>query len=814
VRSGTLIVHDCSGVVAMRCVQQWQQHPPIRASVGHSYGELHHLLQAADALLLLLPAIASDEELSAAFQQFRHFLSILQLARSYQRQVGGFPTFLVLTHCDRLAQPGDTHAEWELRVSVCRQRAHTAFADFLRQANESSTTSAATPPAATVDQLPNQSLDKASKPCAHPCATQPSATQSATASASCSAPYDRFLESSGEGWFYLPFGRLDLRIYAVAVRYPAFKDTAPVANTPYQVAELFRDVFIAAHAHQQRQLQADSRLRWTIRISGSVTTAIATLLLVLLLAPPRTPVPTLTELIVGYQQSEPTPAERLSRKHITYYRRTLERFRDHPEFPWLAPSLQSFVRQRLEEIEDYLRLWRQLVTTPAPAHCRSRSELEQLKLALEHGALAIPSGRGYQWQNTEVDRWRQKWLQDIRVLTQAVQQLEDLYRDRLRQVHLWLDVEDFAGAWRREVTALLQVPEPPYPLNEQLPGSISVPVLPREQGAAVYWFAPYHFDEVTLWREEWLRWRARLQSLRDLADACGLTYTAGSPPAPLRVPLPTPASDASTDDPRQRWHQLEQHYGLYLQQPELWSADRFPESSQKRLQIHWSHFVRATGRQLRYLLQQQLGTALTDNLENWQRVAAALQQPSRAIADWGRLLQIPQRFLTPEATDPLQELVEFLNRDSFVIELQGLELSLPADIALEPARPSGPFVLKLATSQEQVQHRLVVSGPPLREGSNRAYIFLPEKPIQLRYHPGDSLRLELPLQAGQETLVLVWQGGTQGSSAVYQFDCVHTEPNVIRSDGRTEVGRRVRLLPLKGSNWPTAPPLWYAVQQQ
>ncbi|GIW83774.1 MAG: hypothetical protein KatS3mg106_287 [Gemmataceae bacterium] len=46
---------------------------------------------------------------------------------------------------------------------------------------------------------------------------------------------------------------------------------------------------------------------------------------------------------------------------------------------------------------------------------------------------------------TEAGRWREKWLHDIAVIRRAEQQLQELYRDRVRRVQRLMDVDHFAG---------------------------------------------------------------------------------------------------------------------------------------------------------------------------------------------------------------------------------------------------------------------------------------------------------------------------------------------------------------------------------
>ena len=51
------------------------------------------------------------------------------------REVGGFPIFLALTKCDGLARPDDTLDSWTRRVEQRAERAWAKFDKFLKDAD-------------------------------------------------------------------------------------------------------------------------------------------------------------------------------------------------------------------------------------------------------------------------------------------------------------------------------------------------------------------------------------------------------------------------------------------------------------------------------------------------------------------------------------------------------------------------------------------------------------------------------------------------------------------------------------------------------
>ena len=85
--------------------------------------------------MLLVDAASDDKQLAEAFEAFDAFLTVVGRAKTDARAVGGFPVFLVLTQCDRLAQPGDTMPAWEACVKGRVEYAWKAFDDFLKHAD-------------------------------------------------------------------------------------------------------------------------------------------------------------------------------------------------------------------------------------------------------------------------------------------------------------------------------------------------------------------------------------------------------------------------------------------------------------------------------------------------------------------------------------------------------------------------------------------------------------------------------------------------------------------------------------------------------
>ncbi len=819
-------LHDCSGQAAARLVslppQRWTEDPTVRP--------LHAVLLQADALLLLVNAAADAVELRHAFARFRQFLTALMRVKAAAREVGGFPVYLVLTHADQLWQPGDTPTLWQSRLQQRSEAALAEFAEFLRygpsleEDSDRYLAAAETDRTAAGEVWVTDVAEEAEQTAAEPA--------------------------------FFPFGSLDLQVYATAIvpagqvaehpqpetgharqgtEYPQ-PEAGQGAAEPYHVAELFRDVLPAAIAHYQRRQSTGRRLRWTVRGVALGWAAALAALLALWVAPPGPAEERLAEWIVAYREQEPPPEVRLAPSRIAATQASLERFRDHPEFLTLPFDLQTFVLQRLREVEDYRGLRRHYQRHAGPAACRTLDELKELEAALRDGTLAIPLG--YDWAATELGLLRDKWLRDVAAIRRAEGELTDLYRDRVRRVMQLIVTQQFSGSWRQEVEQVLAVREPPGDWEEPLPGS---PATEHPRGAAVTWFVPAHFERVLQWRDEWQRWQGRLEALLELADACGLTTASPRPPV-LVWPEPDGRTDAA-ELAEQIDGQWRLHYPAAAAQPQRWNLQQFPDPARGVLRGHLERMLRVGGQHVRRLLQRQVGEEpwRTDTPAAWQAVADALESPTPSLAAWRQHLRRlavavesrradpmrdqkveptgdpkwhptndPQLDLSVDpkvqpAADPVAEWVAFVRRKRWELQLSSVEVVLPLDVALEPPRPAGPLEVKWSGPDGQpVRLSLRPTGSNRSVPGGRAYAFVAESPQRGEYLAGAELTAELPLRAGTHELLLRWDQG----SRTWGFTRLQEPPRLLHGDGRSEPARGVRLEVGLSSLWPRPPLLW------
>ncbi|MBP3953708.1 hypothetical protein J8F10_00130 [Gemmata sp. G18] len=473
----TVVLDDCDGKAA----EALMDHPaPITQRAPGS--PLARAVVETDAIVLLVDASSTREELAEAFAEFDAFLTTVERAKTDSRAVGGFPIFLVLTQCDRLAQPGDTQKTWEARVKDRVDYAWKAFEEYLKDAD----------------------------------------------------PED------GRESPFLAFGSVELDVSAVAIRRPPLTEHPAPGDQPYQVAELFRDCFSGAKAHHDRVRRSDRRLWWTVRLALTGLTFLLLTLGTIGLFPPETTGPDLAAKIDDYERQERPAADRLADEHIERNKKALNRFAGDSAFARLSEDRRAFVTSRLKEIEDYQAYRTKLAGAIAPAAARSLPELAKVKESLR-AELALPAE--YSWGETSAAQLRDKWLSDCSALEAAQSAFVDKYRTFDRDGTVLMLKRSFDENWLKDIDALFATAEkPPFPLNAPIPNS---PAVTQPRGEAITYRVPYEFDEAYKARRYWEQTRDQIIHLRDLADALGLISAPNRPEAVLVLPEPNGADSAA-----------------------------------------------------------------------------------------------------------------------------------------------------------------------------------------------------------------------------------------------------------------------------
>ncbi|HEV3385443.1 MAG TPA: GTPase domain-containing protein [Gemmata sp.] len=732
----SIVLHDCSGKAAESLIRH-----PSSLRDPETHAPLSRSVLDADAILLLVNGSADENELSAAFVEFHAFLSIVAQGKASAREVGGFPIFLVLTQCDKLARPGDTRAMWEERVRDRCEQAWDKFHSFLKDATHE-------------DDSPSP---------------------------------------------FLPFGSIELIVHGVAIRQPRLVDAPGQPSTPFRIAELFRESFAAAQLHQERENGSDHRLKWTLRYAlGFVATMILGSFGMTFFRP-STIDSQLADRVAAYRMHEPLADVRLVEPNLTRNKQTLASFHGDPGYFSLRDDLKEFIDSRLQEIDDYKRYRDKLNSTTIPRDTRTLEELAQVEQSLRD-ELAVPAI--YSWEGTPAAALREKWLADVQAIGKAENTFLEYYRNFIRVGTALTLTTSFGGNWRADVNSLLEKANRlPAVLNEPLSGSRS---LTSKRGEAVANRVPYEFERVYQARKDWDTTSNTLIHLRDLADALGLTAGLVRPEPLLVLPEPAPGID-SVSLPAARWTALKRKITYISDDFREWSTNDFPDPGRSILSERLESNFKAGLRHVKALILARMDANLIqkDTPESGRKLADTLTDSTTPFPDWGRLLQLYVRLREPAARNPVLELAEFLRTKSFTLSPRGFDLVIPADLSSEKVVPNGAISLSiLHPGSVSETRRFKQIGEGERNGSTTTYRFIAEGEGKLIFVPGDTLQAALPMISGTQELKLIWEGG---SSRAYPFDLPSREPRLQKPNGTSEPALGVKLSISSGSDWPRIP---------
>ncbi len=685
-------------------------------------GTLAHEINDADALVLVLDASASSAQVEADFAEFEHFLRQMEMSRSQRVEVSGLPVFVVLTKCDLLAQPGDTAADWMERIEQHKRDLDRRFRAFLVQREQ----------------------------------------------------------ESGP----LPFGRIELHLWATAVKRPALAGSMAKAREPYGVAELFRQCLEQAAAFRRRCRQAGQRLAWTVGAAGSIVTLMTALAVGFTIHNLDTPVNALRERVQLWHSSDmPTEAERLHAPLRELHRRAeeLRAIRNDPQFDALSLAQQQLVRDRLDELDAYLHYFDRLAQSPRPRDVHSMQALQEIKEVLKT-ELALPKEA---WKDTEAGRLHDERLQDAEALAVAVQRAEAWYRDaafKAEQLRTFSGQPTGHGAagvnwdrWTLDAETLLR------------------------PAALTYDSTVLRFDEVRTARTDWEEKKNRLQRGFDLCAALGLATAGDRRPPALVIPRRFTLAQA-----RQWRNQLEQNYPNYKRD---FVFENVPEAIRPVVDqtAHTSYEHLLEPAQAIVLNQlEQGGGGSQETRARWENVRRWLGDP-KELEDWrvlaGVLIRLhdPARPHTPRSADPVRELADFLERTSFLLTIRRVTLEIPESLERKPAADAPLSIYHPASAGDKPALVLQPTGEGERDPQRRVWVysFRLSEGQKLSYHPGDALWATLPLR---EDWMFTW---ARCHSSMYQFERLIQPPQLHQTreaatQGTLEEAVRLTIDPTDG----------------
>lgn len=435
----TANIVDCSGAAAQKLLVGRE---PLEAGTP-----LARAVFEADAVLLVIDASAEPAELDRDFTQLGIFLGRFQEARGRRIDVAGLPLYLVLTKCDLLARPTDTHSQWMQRIEEGKRRVAERFQDFAeRQAD-------------------------------------------------------------------LPFGGVELRLWATAVKRPTLADRPAKPMEPYGVAELFRQVFASAREFQQARDQASGRL--SLAVVGAFG-LILVLGLVAGLFYMLRPSLALTDLENDIRAVLPgtSTADRL-REPLGDRLEELRKLKDHSLYPDLPEKLREEVAQAEIEIEAYQEASKELFAKVTDPRFATREE-ELNEIAKKLDAFRLPATYAQAWNDTRLAKRLAQWQFDLQKMREAVAEEEKWIREQIAQGESLLKQGGLVlakslppaehAAWFLKVKDYLQR-EPRHKRSDLV-----------APGSALTYDHVYKFQSAEAARKEWDRTKEKLKELRNLTQ--------------------------------------------------------------------------------------------------------------------------------------------------------------------------------------------------------------------------------------------------------------------------------------------------------
>jgi hypothetical protein len=689
-------------------------------------GTLAREVIEADTLLLVIDASAAPAQVDADFAEFGRFLRLLERSRGQRTEVGGLPVFLVLTKCDLLARPDDTPAGWMERIEERKRQVHARFQEF----------------------------------------------------------FSRQTGADGQ-W---AFGRINLQLWATAVKRPPLAGVPAKPREPYGVAELFRLCLEAARDFHRRRLQSGRRLAWMVGGSAGLIALLAALV-VALSAGNRDHGPDPLLIRVQNYRAREDPAARFTGTADQLRRRAAElaAIEKDPGFAALPPEEQAYVHNRRKELQDYAQYREVIGRIPSPAEARGERELERIEKELaEHPP---PEAYRKEWEATDAARERADKLQDARALLNALQEVDDWYRKLAREGEQLLSFSggqtgtadpDFWGKWQGEADRLFKEAEnTPYREARSLPDARS----PNLTYGTVR-----DFRQVQEARERWESVKQRLQRLRDLGAALGL---AGASPeaAPLQIPGPGDLEgerrraflyDLATAGARRRVQELKKTYPKFEEQFVLTGLPPKAQDVLRRAARGRYDNLIAAGREVVLRHLQQVSPDGRETYAGWRALLPWLSDP-KDLQDWRVLARVLARLQDPDAPDPVSALAAFVGEKEFRLEMRQLTLEVPYRLHAEPA--GSLRIYHPPTTKDGPALEFEVLGDRRKDDERRVttYTFRPVKGSRLTYRPGDELYATLELRDTRDNgaYAFAW---VRGRSAVYQFEHLVREPRFHRKD--------------------------------
>ena len=737
-----LMLIDCDGTAAGQLIAD-----PNTLNQRTGQDSLPAILRQADAIVLVIDADWNRIAVKEVFKDFRSFLQEFNKGRSYRREAGGMPVIISVTKCDTLYVEGvDNPTTWfqriELRIKDIRKQFHTFFEEAVVEENE-----------------PPEIAD---------------------------------------------FGSINLKILPTSKKLPndpmfqEYQDPTGGFGADAITEEIIR----TAAEYRERTVLSSYRLKWTIAGAMALLGLMFLGLILINTIGEPGPVEQLTRRLKGYQNQEGPPEVRFSEKLMPWHQEELATIRESVWFANLPDEMQQFVRKRQKEFAAY-QVYLSKFKPPqfSPAEARTKKEVSQLEKELET-ELQPPPEYMQAWSETEASQMRAKWKRDLQLLDAAEEQLHDWYRNLIRRATTDLLVETPSTSWRDDVNALLADSEiPPFRPSEAIPGSPTVPI---RRGRPLTYATAYQYERTDNARRDWLFAAQKLADLRDLCIALGMVPDPLGTNAILDLPEPTSDLSLSATLPAERMDALKERFPRAANRNANWSAANFPDPIRQELAKRLKLTADTGTRHVRQLILSELnlGNNRADTPADWVSLPDGfLKRP--AMQEWGRFMRLLLGWAEPERsdTDPITDLIGFLKRPRFALEIEAVEIFIPNALRVDRLSPDSAFSATFFT-REGIPNSIELKQQGVGTGVDGGvkYRFVPGRaPAKLTLVPGDSISAGLALRSDAGRYKLVWP---TARTATFLVERLTREPWIERQQApaipQRATGVSVKWIPESG----------------
>jgi hypothetical protein len=187
----------------------------------------------------------------------------------------------------------------------------------------------------------------------------------------------------------------------------------------------------------------------------------------------------------------------------------------------------------------------------------------------------------------------------------------------------------------------------------------------------------------------------------------------------------------------------------------------------------------------------------------WRPVREWLKAPAE-LAGWRGLAWTLARLADPGAPEPVNDLASFLDKDTFSIDINSINLIIPDALDVRPLTGESLHLVTTPSSgAPRTERAFNPSGEGQRVGErpSREYLFEGERAGKIDYAPGDDLYAALTVT---DRKALRWD---RSRSRLYRFEALWMEPELLERDKPAAEGKDVQLQTRPEGGVPKVPDL-------